>query len=214
MSKSRMNSELQFQHFIKNFLSFIFRGQEFRGDPFFTVSNIEYYVRIIFVWHWYWPLNYWIFLQSECSSQRTYIFGTFLYEKNIVFVKNCEKRMRKNRRWFKIQCVWRPRIWVERIWKRMFSSCGLTSKHKCRKGVTNIACVINPTGFQLDKSGFQAHQNYHMYFTIANPISSDSWTKNFTLSRPDETFGSWSEQTTLIVWSTNDSCTLLELRWK
>ena len=48
MSKSRMNSELQFQHFIKIFLSFIFRGQEFRGDPFFTVSNIKYYVRIIF----------------------------------------------------------------------------------------------------------------------------------------------------------------------
>ena len=213
MSKSRINSDLQFHYFIKIFSFRLFSGvKNLEVIPFsqFQISNIMSGLFLFGTGTGPWITEFICKAEVHLSECRFWV----LYEKSIVFVKDCEKRMRKNRRWFKIQCVWRPRIWVERIWKRMFSSCGLTSKHKCRKGVTNIACVINPTGFQLDKSGFQAHQNYHMYFTIANPISSDSWTKNFTLSRPDETFGSWSEQSTLIVWSTNDSCTLLELRWK
>ena len=53
MSRSRINSELQFQNFIKIFSCRLFSGVknlEVIGsrDPFFTVSNIEYYVRIIF----------------------------------------------------------------------------------------------------------------------------------------------------------------------
>ena len=53
MSRSRINSELQFQNFIKIFSCRLFSGVknlEVIGsrDPFFTVSNIKYYVRIIF----------------------------------------------------------------------------------------------------------------------------------------------------------------------
>ena len=93
-----------------------------------------------------WITKFICHFEYERSSQPESEHFCYVRKKTlIVFVNDCEKRMKGGSKY----SVWRPRIWVERIWKRMFSSCGLTSKHKCRKGVTNIACVIDPTGFQL-----------------------------------------------------------------
>ena len=189
-----MNPVLHIQNLIKKFsfiLSFIFRGQSrFKNLEVILFSQFQILNIMSGLFLFTTRTGPWIteFIPGSANSpnpvdSRIFNDCSVLYD---TVQNNCERRMRNTRRWFK-NSVWRPRIWVERIWKRMFSSCGLTSKHKCRKAVTNFACVINPTGsnwFTWLPTGFKNHPNYHMYFMIVNPISTDLRTTNITFKRP------------------------------